>query len=100
PVVAVEPSLTMIRQRPVGSAPVVQASAVQLPFREATFAAALAGFAGHHLPGRARGPPRLAPRVGQRGGVLAWGPGVRRLLAHRELFPRDRGHRPPDLPDD
>src|SRR4029453_2562978 len=41
-VVAVEPSLTMLRQRRTGSAPAVQASATALPFRDATFAAALA----------------------------------------------------------
>ena len=41
-VVAVEPSLAMIRQRRAGSAPVVQASATHLPFRDAAFAAALA----------------------------------------------------------
>src|SRR5436309_6565689 len=39
-VIAVEPSMTMIRQRPVGSAPAVQASATHLPFRSATFEAA------------------------------------------------------------
>ena len=32
-VVAVEPSREMIRQRPAGAAPVVQASATALPFR-------------------------------------------------------------------
>lgn len=39
-VVAVEPSLTMIAQRPAGSAPVVQASAVSLPFINDSFDAA------------------------------------------------------------
>ena len=39
PVVTVEPSLAMIRQRRKGSAPVVQASATHLPFRDAAFAA-------------------------------------------------------------
>jgi hypothetical protein len=47
-VVAVEPSLAMIRQRPAGSAPVVQASATHLPFRDTAFAAALAVLTIHH----------------------------------------------------
>jgi hypothetical protein len=34
-VIAVEPSETMIRQRPQGAAPVVRASAMSLPFRDA-----------------------------------------------------------------
>jgi hypothetical protein len=38
PAVAVEPSGAMISQRPAGSAPVVQASATHLPFRDATLA--------------------------------------------------------------
>ena len=36
-VVAVEPSLTMIRQRQPSTFPVVRASASALPFRDATF---------------------------------------------------------------
>jgi SAM-dependent methyltransferase len=41
-VVAVEPSETMIAQRPPGSAPVVQASAEKLPLDDGSFDAALA----------------------------------------------------------
>ncbi len=52
PVVAVEPSLTMIRQRRPGIVPVVQASAVDLPFRDGAFAAALAVLTVHHWPDR------------------------------------------------
>ena len=58
PVVAVEPSLEMIRQRRDGSAPVVRASATHLPFPAAAFDAALAVLTVHHWPDRARG---LAP---------------------------------------
>ncbi len=54
-VVAVEPSSAMIRQRPAGSAPVVQASAIQLPFATGTFAAGMAILSVHHWAGRARG---------------------------------------------
>src|SRR5207249_11947418 len=59
-VIAVEPSMTMIRQRPVGSAPAVQASATHLPFRSATFEASLAILTVHHWPDRARGLGELA----------------------------------------
>ena len=38
-IVAVEPSGTLIDQRPKDSAPVVQASAPRLPFRDRTFVA-------------------------------------------------------------
>ncbi len=73
-VVAVEPSLTMIRQRRRGSAPVVQASALELPFRAAAFAAALAILTVHHWPDRARGLGELA-RVGRgRAVIVTWDP--------------------------
>lgn len=47
-VLAVEPSITMIRQRPVGSAPAVQARAERLPFPDDCFDASLAVLTIHH----------------------------------------------------
>ncbi len=47
-VVAVEPALAMIAQRPPGAAPVVRAIAERLPFRPDTFDAALAVLTLHH----------------------------------------------------
>ena len=47
-VTAVEPSAEMIGQRPPGSAPVVQASAEDLPFADASFDASLAVLTAHH----------------------------------------------------
>jgi SAM-dependent methyltransferase len=47
-VVAVEPAITMIRQRIAGAAPVVRACAEALPFPNASFAAALAVLSVHH----------------------------------------------------
>ena len=47
-VVAVEPSPTMIRQRPAGAAPVVQATAEALPIRSASFDAAMTVLTMHH----------------------------------------------------
>ena len=47
-VTAVEPSAEMIGQRPPGSAPVVQASAEDLPFANQSFDASLAVLTAHH----------------------------------------------------
>lgn len=48
--VAVEPARTMIAQRPHDAAPVVQAVAEHLPFRDEQFDAALAILTTHHWP--------------------------------------------------
>lgn len=50
PVVAVEPSMTMIRQRPVGAAPVVQGVAGDLPFVDQSLEAAMGTLTLHHWP--------------------------------------------------
>ncbi len=55
-VVAVELSMTMIRQRPPRSAPVVQATAMVLPFGTDAFDASMAVLTVHHWPDKARGP--------------------------------------------
>jgi SAM-dependent methyltransferase len=47
-VLAVEPSETMIRQRPEGAAPAIQASAEALPLQDKSFDAALAANTMHH----------------------------------------------------
>ena len=49
-VVAVEPSSVMIVQRPPGAAPAIQAVAEALPFRSASFDAAIAVLTVHHWP--------------------------------------------------
>jgi SAM-dependent methyltransferase len=54
-VVAIEPSLTMIRQRAADAAPAVRATATALPLRDASVDAALAVLTIHHWPDRARG---------------------------------------------
>src|SRR5919109_728606 len=73
-VVAVEPSRAMIRQRPAGSAPVVQASATHLPFRDAVFAAALAVLTVHHWPDRAGGLAELTRVAWYRIVIVTWDP--------------------------
>jgi SAM-dependent methyltransferase len=86
-VVAVEPSLAMIRQRPVGSAPVVQASATHLPFRDAAFAAALAVLTVHHWPHRARGLAELVRVARRRLAILTWDPAFSGFWLVEDYFP-------------
>jgi SAM-dependent methyltransferase len=49
-VVALEPSMTMIRQRPAGAAPVAQGVAEALPFVDSSFDAAMGTLTLHHWP--------------------------------------------------
>ncbi|SRR6266446_4159972 len=70
-VVAIEPSEIMIRQRPSDAAPVVRASAMQLPFQDGTFDAALAIFSVHHWSDQRRGLEEMA-RVAARSIILTW----------------------------
>ena len=49
-VIALEPSMTMIRQRPASAAPVVQGVAGNLPFAAGTFDAAMGTLTLHHWP--------------------------------------------------
>jgi SAM-dependent methyltransferase len=87
PVVAVEPSLAMIRQRQAGSAPVVQASAMHLPFRDAAFVTALAVLTVHHWPDRARGLCELS-RVAERQVVIVtWDPATSGFWLVEDYFP-------------
>ena len=86
-VVAVEPSMTMIRQRRVGSAPAVQASATQLPFRNATFEAALAILTVHHWPDRVRGLAELARVARGRIVILTWDPATSGFWLVDDYFP-------------
>jgi len=86
-VVAVEPSMTMIRQRRVGSAPAVQASATDLPFRDATFGAALAVLTVHHWPDRARGLDELARVVRGRVVIVTWDPATSGFWLVDDYFP-------------
>jgi SAM-dependent methyltransferase len=86
-VVAVEPSREMIRQRPAGAAPVVQASATALPFRAAAFDAALAVLTVHHWPDRAQGLAELRRVARDRVVILTWEPDAARFWLTEEYFP-------------
>ncbi len=86
-VVAVEPSLTMIRQRRPGIAPVVQASALDLPFRDGAFAAALAVLTVHHWPDRSRGLKELARVARDRIVIVTWDPATSGFWLIDDYFP-------------
>jgi SAM-dependent methyltransferase len=70
-VAAVEPTVRMLRQRPSGSAPAVQAVAERLPFKDQAFDAALAVLTTHHWSDPLAGLAELQ-RVARRQVVLTW----------------------------
>lgn len=86
-VVAVEPSMTMIHQRPSRSAPVVQALAAELPFRDATFDASLAILTIHHWPNWRRGLQELARSARRRVVLLTWDPSTTGFWLVDDYFP-------------
>jgi SAM-dependent methyltransferase len=74
-VVAVDPSIEMIRQRPVGSAPAVLAQAESLPFRDRAFDAALAILTIHHWTSLAAGLAELRRVASRRVVILTFDSG-------------------------
>jgi SAM-dependent methyltransferase len=86
-VVAVEPARAMIQQRPPGSAPVVQASAMALPFRAAAFEAALAVLTVHHWPDPLQGLREMARVTQQRIVIVTWDPAVANFWLIEDYFP-------------
>ena len=71
-VTAVEPSMAMLAQRSAQAAPAVQAVAEALPFRDASFDAALAILTLHHWSDWTRGMRELRRVSRQRVVVLTW----------------------------
>jgi SAM-dependent methyltransferase len=87
-VTAVEPSAVMIAQRPPGAAPVVRASAEDLPFDDGAFDAAMAVLTLHHWADWRGGVAELR-RVAGRVVVLSWDPEFAgRLWISAEYFPQ------------
>ena len=64
----------MIRQRRRGAAPVVRGSATHLPFRDATFDAALAILTVHHWADRLKGLEEMSRSVRRRVVLVTWDP--------------------------
>jgi SAM-dependent methyltransferase len=72
-VVALDPSRTMVDQRPDDAAPVVEGVAEHLPFRDACVDAALVVLTTHHWQDHLAGLRELA-RVSERQVILTWDP--------------------------
>ena len=86
-VVAVELAITLIRHRPRGSAPAVQASATRLPFMDGAFEAALAVLTVHHWPDRSCGLTELTRVVRDRIVIVTWDPSTAGFWLTEEYFP-------------
>ena len=85
-VTAVEPSATMIAQRPPDAAPAVQASAEALPFEDGTFDAGLAVLTVHHWDDWERGVAEMR-RVARRAVLLTWDPAHEGFWLTQDYFP-------------
>lgn len=86
-VVAVEPSMVMIGQRPATSAPAVQALAEALPFRDAALDASTAILTIHHWPDWRRGVRELARVARRRVVLLTWDPSAPGFWLVDDYFP-------------
>jgi hypothetical protein len=88
-VIAVEPSSEMIAQRPVGSAPVVQASAEALPFDDDSFDAAMAIITVQHWADVAAGLAEMIRVSRERVLVLTFdGPAMAAMWMVQDYIPR------------
>jgi len=88
PVIAVEPSPTMLAQRS-SAVPAVRATAEHLPFPDQSFAAALAMFTLHHWSDRQAGLRELG-RVSARQVILVYDPAITADLWLCDYFPELR----------
>jgi SAM-dependent methyltransferase len=75
-VLAVEPSTTMIAQRPPNAARAVQGTAERLPVADRSFDAALAILTVHHWPDRATAFDEIRRVARQRAVFFTWVPGI------------------------
>jgi SAM-dependent methyltransferase len=98
-VVAVEPSAEMVRQRAMGAAPAVRASAERLPFRDGAFDAAMAVLTMHHWPDWRAGLREMRRVARGRIVILTWDPGHPSFWLVQDYFPEileiDRANFPP-----
>jgi SAM-dependent methyltransferase len=86
-VVAVEPSMVMIRQRTPDAAPSVQASASDLPFQDESFDASLAILTIHHWQDWRAGLQELARTARGRVVLLTWDPSAEGFWLVEDYFP-------------
>ena len=97
-VVAVEPSVEMIKQRPGGAAPVLRAVAEALPLRDRSFVAGLAVLTIHHWQDWHAGLRELSRVARERVVLLTWDPASDGFWLVQDYFPefleRDRERLP------
>jgi SAM-dependent methyltransferase len=86
-VVAVEPSAVMIRQRPRDAAPVVQAAATALPFRDGAFDASTAILTVHHWSDWRSGVREMARVARSQVAILTWDPNATGFWLVDDYFP-------------
>jgi SAM-dependent methyltransferase len=93
-VIAIEPSMTMIRQRAAGAAPAMQATAEKLPIRDGSVSAAMAILTVHHWQNRQVGLDELGRIARDRIAILTWDPDGPDFWLTERYFPamvaRDR----------
>ncbi|GDY14398.1 hypothetical protein LBMAG53_32760 [Planctomycetota bacterium] len=87
PVVAVDPSLVQLRQRPPDAAPAIRGVAEHLPFADGSFAAALGVLTIHHWRDRAAGFRELQRVARERVVLLTWYPTPEGFWLTRDYFP-------------
>jgi SAM-dependent methyltransferase len=85
-IVAVEPSKIMISQRPIGSAPVIQAYAEYLPFSDKQFDLAMALLTIHHWEDLEKGLMEMK-RVSKRQLIFTWDPTFTGFWLTKDYFP-------------
>ena len=91
-VIAVEPSETMIRQRPASAARCLQGSADAIPLATASHDAAMAILSIHHWPDRERGLAEMARVARKRIVLLTWVPDSPPFWLTRDYFPEILAH--------
>jgi SAM-dependent methyltransferase len=91
-VIAVEPSATMIRQRPAWAAPCLQGSAEALPLETASVDAAMAILTVHHWADLERGLGEMARVARKRTVLLTWVPDAAAFWLTEDYFPEILTH--------
>ena len=91
-VLSVEPSEVMIRQRPTGAAPCIQATAEALPLETASFDAAMAVLTAHHWTDLERGLSEMARVARKRAVLLTWVPDAVPFWLTEDYFPEIAAH--------
>ncbi len=86
-IIAVEPSLTMIKQRSLNAAPAVQAIAEALPFRDESFSVAISVLSSHHWRSRSTAFQEIGRVATQKAVFVTWDPGHDGFWLTQDYFP-------------